>query len=118
MGGQLPSRADSLLRRVLLVTVITACGADSGPGGGRVGFDPQRRGDTTASQPTTTDEPTPSTDVRTHEAGHPNRRLGSEFGQMLFDSIGQAIYLFDVETTSKPVLRRVRRSMATGADPG
>ena len=26
----------------------------------------------------------------------------SEFGQMLFDSTGQAIYLFDIETTPKP----------------
>ena len=27
---------------------------------------------------------------------------GSEFGSMLFDAGGQAIYLFDVETTVKP----------------
>jgi predicted lipoprotein with Yx(FWY)xxD motif len=50
----------------------------------------------------TTDEPTPSP---TPEPAEPGTRIvasGSEFGQMLFDGTGQAIYLFDIETTSKP----------------
>ena len=40
----------------------------------------------------------------------------SEFGSMLYGADGQAIYLFDLEAAdAAPLLRRVRRSVATGA---
>ena len=79
----------------LLLTFLTACGDDSSP-----------EADEPASTPSatseTTDDPTPSP---TKEPTKPGTRIvasGSEFGQMLFDGTGQAIYLFDIETTSKP----------------
>ena len=84
---------------VLLLTVLTACGEDSGS----VAEAPSATPSTTV-EPTTepTDASTPSV---TPEPAKPGTRIvasDSEFGQMLFDKTGQAIYLFDVETTSKP----------------
>lgn len=57
-----------------------------------------------------TDEPTakmtdePSMSKSPQPMDHGTRIVGadSDFGTMLFDGTGQAIYLFDVETTSKP----------------
>ncbi len=43
---------------------------------------------------------TPSADAG--EKGRVIKTAGSDYGQMLFDSAGQAIYLFDKETTSAP----------------
>lgn len=90
----------------LLVIFLAACGESSGPD---------------ADQPTPSSSPAQDlaaaptdsmTDSMTDEATlsaapertRPGTRIvaeGSDFGQMLFDRTGQAIYLFDVETTSK-----------------
>ena len=87
----------------LLLTLLTACG--NNPDRDADESDPAIS-DTvdTTDQPTasTTDEPTPSP---TPEPTKPGTRIivsDSEFGPMLFDATGQAIYLFDIETTSKP----------------
>ena len=69
---------------VLLVAVLAACGNDSGP-------------DADEPAATSTPQPTEPTKAATGIVAS-----DSEFGQMLFDSTGQAIYLFDIETTSKP----------------
>ena len=80
---------------VLLLSFLTACGDDSGP----VADEPAP---TSSAGVERTDEPTPSP---TSETSRPGARIvvsDSEFGQMLFDETGQAIYLFDIETTSEP----------------
>jgi predicted lipoprotein with Yx(FWY)xxD motif len=57
---------------------------------------------TDAPTASATDEPSPSPKPEPAEPGTRIVASGSEFGQMLFDGTGQAIYLFDIETTSKP----------------
>lgn len=84
---------------VLLLTVLTACGEDSAPVAGEPSVTPSATIEPTV-EPTA--EPTPSV---TPEPAKPGTRIvasDSEFGRMLFDATGQAIYLFDIETTSKP----------------
>lgn len=87
-----------------LVALLTACGGE------------ERRPDaaeptsTTSATVDATEEPTSSptqepSPSATAEPAEPGTRIvasGSEFGRMLFDSTGQAIYLFDVETTPTP----------------
>lgn len=87
---------------LLLLGVLTACGGDSG----RDAVDPASTSSatvgTTDASPSPSDDPAPSA---TADGTGPGTRIvasGSEFGQMLFDSSGQAIYLFDIETTSMP----------------
>lgn len=80
---------------VLLLALLSACGGDSTP-------EADEPASTSATTDQETDEPAPSP---TKEPTEPGTRIiasGSEFGPMLFDATGQAIYLFDVETTSKP----------------
>lgn len=86
---------------MLLLTFLAACGDDSGPDADEPAAASSATadgGDEAVVSPT--DEPTPPT----AELSEPGTRIvasGSEFGQMLFDATGQAIYLFDVETTSE-----------------
>jgi len=88
---------------VLILTLLTACGGDSGPDADEPASTSSETVDMTdVPTASSTDEPTPSP---TPEPAEPGTRIvasGSEFGQMLFDGTGQAIYLFDIETTSKP----------------
>ena len=87
---------------VLLLAFLTACGNDSGPGAD----EPTATSSATATIPdppvSTSDDPTASPTPEPTKPGTGIVASDSEFGQMLFDSTGQAIYLFDVETTSKP----------------
>ena len=88
---------------VLLLTFLAACGDDPAP-------DADEPASTASATDDATDEATASptaspTPSPTPEPTEPGTRIvvsDSEFGQMLFDSTGQAIYLFDIETTSKP----------------
>jgi len=80
---------------VLLLTVTTACGDDSSP-------DADAPASTASATVQPTDEPTPSPTAEPTRTGTQIVASDSDFGQMLFDGTGQAIYLFDVETTSKP----------------
>lgn len=96
----MPTRCWAL---VMLLALLTACGDDSRPGAD----DPAATSTATADPPAEpTAEPTVEpTRSPTAEPTGPGTRIvvsDSEFGQMLFDSTGQAIYLFDVETTSRP----------------
>jgi predicted lipoprotein with Yx(FWY)xxD motif len=83
---------------VLLLCLLTACAREP--------VTPETE-DVPASASTTdgrtegpTNEPSPST--RPTGAGTTVVAAGSDFGRILFDGRGQAIYLFDVEATSKP----------------
>jgi predicted lipoprotein with Yx(FWY)xxD motif len=80
---------------VLLLTLLSACGDDSRP-------DAEDAASTPSATAETTDEPTPSPTTEPTEPGTRIVAAGSDYGRMLFDATGQAIYLFDVETTSSP----------------
>jgi predicted lipoprotein with Yx(FWY)xxD motif len=88
---------------VVFLTFLTACGDDSGPDADEPASTSSATVEMT-DEPTasTTDEPTPSPTPQTTQPGTRIVASDSEFGQMLFDSTGQAIYLLDIETTSKP----------------
>jgi predicted lipoprotein with Yx(FWY)xxD motif len=87
----------------LLLTVLTACGDGSRPGADEPGSTSRPTSDITeAPADSKTDEPTQSPIPEPTEAGIKIVSAGSEFGQMLFDRTGQAIYLFDIEKTSRP----------------
>lgn len=87
---------------MLLLAFLTACGADSGSAG-----QPSSQPSQTApvSDPptvTVTEQLATSAAPESTKRGARIAAADSEFGTMLFDDTGQAIYLFDVETTSKP----------------
>jgi predicted lipoprotein with Yx(FWY)xxD motif len=85
--------------------LLVGCGNDAGSGTGA----PSVTEPTSPSEPpsqTLPSTPTPST---TSPAAPPVKRTGtviksaeSQFGMMLFDGTGQAIYLFDKEQSTKP----------------
>ncbi len=87
---------------LLLVTFLAACGDDSDPDAGEPTETSSATVDITeVPTASTSDEPT-SPAPETTKPGTRIVASDSDFGQMLFDSTGQAIYLFDIETTSKP----------------
>ncbi|WP_107772733.1 COG4315 family predicted lipoprotein [Nocardioides sediminis] len=87
---------------VLLLAFLAACG-DPGPDADDPASTSGSATDTTdEAAPSATGEPTPSPMPGSPEQGTRIVASNSEFGQMLFDSTRQAIYLFDVETTSRP----------------
>jgi len=89
---------------VLILTFLTACAEDSSPAADEPAPEASATVDTTdaPSSPLRTDRPTASPTPTAAEPGTRIVATDSEFGQMLFDSTGQAIYLFDIETTSSP----------------
>lgn len=76
--------------------LVSACGDGSDPSSSVATPSPP-------ATPSPSDSPTP-TEPSESATGQGVKITGgaSEFGPMLFDSTGQAIYLFDVETSSKP----------------
>ena len=87
----------------LCVSLLTACGDDSGPEADEPASTSSAT-DQSTDEPTgtTTDDPSPSTAPAPADPGTRIVGADSAFGTILFDGTGQAIYLFDVETTSKP----------------
>jgi predicted lipoprotein with Yx(FWY)xxD motif len=100
---------------VLLLSVLAGCGEESPSPEGADQTPTASPPDTAAEEPThvattphpsetglaSTPEPTPASPP----AADPGTRIvvaPSDFGPMLFDDTGQAIYLFDVETSSEP----------------
>lgn len=87
----------------MCLALLAACGDDPQSATDRAEPSASEESDPPASQPpsspTTSPESQPPTAVPT---GPKVVAKDSEFGPMLFDGGGQAIYLFDVETTSKP----------------
>lgn len=89
---------------VLFLVLVSACGSEpttdvSGPAATTRGT-----AEPTTREPTddTTPTPSPSRTQKPNKAGTRVVASDSEFGPMLFDSTGQAIYLFDVERTPTP----------------
>jgi predicted lipoprotein with Yx(FWY)xxD motif len=83
----------------LLLGLLTACAEDP--------VAPATEDPTTPSRPTTAmtnpaPVPSPSPSARPTQQGPTVIAAESEFGTILFDDTGQAIYLFDIEITSKP----------------
>ena len=88
-----------MIAAILFLGWLTACADDPAT--------PTAENSTPTSSPTTanTDRPSaePSTPpVRPSEQSQKVIAAESDFGTILFDDSGQAIYLFDVETTSQP----------------
>ena len=87
----------------LCLGLLAACGENAG----QEAADPTETAsapDQSTDEPTakSTDEPKPSKPSNPKDRGTRIVGADSDFGTMLFDRTGQAIYLFDVETTSKP----------------
>jgi predicted lipoprotein with Yx(FWY)xxD motif len=87
------------------VTVMTGCGDDVGTSTGA----PSARESTSPSERPLEPEASTPTPSSTATAATPENRTGtvikaakSQFGMMLFDGTGQAIYLFDKEQATKP----------------
>ncbi|MFC7724255.1 hypothetical protein ACFQW6_04000 [Nocardioides sp. GCM10028917] len=89
-----------LCAATLALALLTACGDDAGSTSDRTASpsSPADRG----TEPSTATEPAPSTTAEPTRRGTRIVTDDSEFGTMLFDGTGQAIYLFDVEATSIP----------------
>ena len=78
---------------VLLLGLLAACGGGSEPEAAAPAPSPSPSASVESSAPLTSAPAAPGTRIVAS---------GSAYGQMLFDGTGQAIYLFDVESTSKP----------------
>ena len=98
------------MRRLLLLLMamlaLVAAGCGSGDGDGQAGA-PETAATTTAGPPPATPttqaptQPAPSTTAPPDAPAGTTVRLGdSQYGQILFDGVGQAIYLFDRERSS------------------
>ena len=86
---------------ILLLTFLAACGDGSGPDADEPASTSGATAGTPEEAPSPTDDPAPSPTAELTDRGTRIVASGSEFGRMLFDSTGQAIYLFDIETTSE-----------------
>jgi predicted lipoprotein with Yx(FWY)xxD motif len=91
-----------LCAATLLLTFLMACGDDSGSAADQPASTSSPTARVTEAPTATTSEPAPSTAAEPTKRGARIVVADSEFGKMLFDGTGQAIYLFDIETTSKP----------------
>jgi predicted lipoprotein with Yx(FWY)xxD motif len=115
--------------RALAAAVVVSASLLVGCGGGETtspeaGGPASPAGEVTPSDPTT---PPSSTPARGSTRGTVVRTSDSQFGEILFDGVGQAIYLFEKEKTSKsecygscaeawpPVLTRDAPVAAAGA---
>lgn len=89
-----------LITAFLVLSVLTACAEDP--------VTPTTGNETATSSPTattTTDGPSAGQSSPTRRPTTPGQEIiaaDSSFGTILFDDTGQAIYIFDVETTSEP----------------
>lgn len=101
-----------LCAATLLLTLLVACGDDSASTTDQsapTSSAAPSPAESAAPSPTpTSSEPTDTGSALASakpEAAKPGKRIvqgASDFGPMLYDGTGQAIYLFDVETSSKP----------------
>jgi predicted lipoprotein with Yx(FWY)xxD motif len=89
------------------VVVLAGCGNDRGSSIGAPSVleqTPQATRETPAEPVTATPTPSPTATTATpaNRTGTVIKSAKSDFGKMLFDGTGQAIYLFDKEQTTKP----------------
>jgi predicted lipoprotein with Yx(FWY)xxD motif len=85
---------------VAAVFLVAACGGGATPEGDTEAGAPSAVG--TTSTATSAPSPTTGTASAAPGKGTTITTADSEFGAMLFDEAGQAIYLFDKETTQRP----------------
>jgi predicted lipoprotein with Yx(FWY)xxD motif len=104
-NGVMSTRLGTLLGCLLL---LTACGDGSDSDADDPASSAESRTSSSAPEQTPTRTPSPKETSEATEASSPPAADGtrivvddSNFGPMLFDETGQAIYLFDVETTSE-----------------
>ena len=96
-----------LIAAILLLGSMTACAEDPAT---RANEDSTAASTPTpaSTDPTPEQSPSPSarpTEQQTEQPAEQGQKVvaaESEFGPVLFDETGQAMYLFDVETTSRP----------------
>jgi predicted lipoprotein with Yx(FWY)xxD motif len=100
--GRLCSMLSRCCTVLLLLTVLTACGDEPARDADDPAPTPSATSGTTEATPSPTHDPASSPTSGATDRGTRIIASSSELGQMLFDATGQAIYLFDVETTSKP----------------
>lgn len=91
-----------LCAATLLLTLLTACGDDSGSATDQPASTSSPTARVTEAPTATTSGPAPATPAEPTKRGARIVAADSDFGTMLFDGTGQAIYLFDIETTAKP----------------
>ncbi len=85
---------------VLFLGLLTACAQDpDAPAAEDIQTSSSPTDATTEPPPT---EPSPSSTPRPTDPGTKVVAADSDFGTILFDATGQAIYLFDVEATTEP----------------
>lgn len=82
----------------IMAAVLTGCGSETEQDDADAAEDPATA-DTPTSEAT---DPSPSASDETPRSGTVVTTASSEFGTMLFDKSGQAIYLFDKETSDRP----------------
>ena len=83
-----------------LLVALTGCAGDDPTS---VQVDDRTAAASTAATPTATTAPTPPpAPTSTPSTGKVVQTADSEFGEILFDGAGQAIYLFDKEPTATP----------------
>jgi len=84
--------------------VLAGCGSDDGDDAADDSAPSESASPAPGTDEPTTDESTtpPPTKKKEPATGSVITTADSEFGEMLFDASGQAIYLFDKETSSKP----------------
>jgi len=104
-NGAMRTRFGTVLGCLLL---LAACGEDSEPDAADPASSAATRTSSSAPEQTPTRKASPTETSEPTEASSSPAADGarivvgdSEFGPMLFDDTGQAIYLFDVETTSE-----------------
>jgi predicted lipoprotein with Yx(FWY)xxD motif len=86
-----------------IMLAVASCGGDPEPPGSASG-EPTTAGTTKAESPSPESPPqeSPSGEQRPEPSGTLVRTAPSDYGTMLFDESGQAVYLFDRETSERP----------------
>ena len=84
----------------LCLALLVGCSDDEAPRAEDPTAPAERSPSAATESPT--EPPSPTTSPEPAERGTRLVAAESDFGTMLFDATGQAIYLFDVETTSEP----------------
>jgi predicted lipoprotein with Yx(FWY)xxD motif len=87
---------------VLVLILTAACGNDLSPDADSPATTSSAHNTADGSTRSTTEKPASSPTPAPGASGTRIVVADSDFGQMLFDATGQAIYLFDIETTSEP----------------
>ena len=95
-------RVGRTLAAVLFVSLLTGCAQD--PGSPATEDTPSASSASTAKSKTDRPSPEPAKTPsrRQTQPGTTVTTANSDFGTILFDKTGQAIYMFDVEATTKP----------------